>query len=209
MKDDKRKIRPETLESLRQTIIDLFADNQFHEVGMRDICKKAGASPQTVYKYFGDKQELLAACIEQDLAELATMTEVRLRDAETVREAVEALANTQFEFYADRPTIAKIVYLNLPPSYWIARQSKAQMAFQSLLANTLGIVHSSHSLFGQVPVSLLEDIAAGGAARITIRWLIEDQKDDLVQLGKQYTEIMVETILQSHDSDQAKFSYPE
>lgn len=207
MSADKRKIRPATLEQLRRTIIDLFAENQFHEVGMRDICKKSGASPQTVYKYFGDKQALLAACIEQDLQLLTQMCEERLRQATTVREAVEALANTQFEFYAERPTIAKIVYLNLSASYWVGRASKAQIAFQKLLSDMLTTVHKPRTLYGQLPTTILEDIAAGGAARITIRWLTEGEKADLVEQGKQYTEIMLDSVLRSHDSDKAEFSY--
>ena len=68
---DKRLIAPEAIEKLRKTVLALFADNHFHEVGIRDICKQAGVSQKTIYKYFGNKEQLLLACIEQDLQTLS------------------------------------------------------------------------------------------------------------------------------------------
>ena len=58
---DGRLIKPETLTLLRNTILECFAQGQFHQVGIREICQKARVSPQTVYKYFGNKEGLFTA----------------------------------------------------------------------------------------------------------------------------------------------------
>ena len=71
---DKRTLAPEALENLRKTVIELFANGLFHEVGIREIASKAKVSPQTIYKYFGNKDELIFACIEPDLKENACCT---------------------------------------------------------------------------------------------------------------------------------------
>lgn len=197
---DKRTMQSKSLERLRQTIIGFFAANQFHQVGMRDICAKAGVSPKTVYKYFGSKQELLIACIEKDLALLSQMCDERLGDANDVREEVEALAMTQFEFYAKRKTLAKMVYLNIPASMWVDDESEAQMAFQKMLNGLLQRYHGAKGAFRNINVSVLEDIAAGGAARIIVRWLAGGARADLLEMGRQYTDVMVAIVELSRSS---------
>ena len=56
MTTDKRKISPDALERLRTTVIELFAEGLFHQIGMREIASRAGVGLQTIYKYFGNKR---------------------------------------------------------------------------------------------------------------------------------------------------------
>lgn len=193
MTKDGRQINPDALEKLRQTIIGLFADNAFQDVGIRDICKQSGVSPQTVYKYFGDKQELMLACIEEDLAELTRQCEDRYREATTLREAAEALCLGQFEFYAAHPTIARIMFMNLPASYWIERRSDVQTRYQVLLKEFLDRVRTEGRISGAYETTIAQDIVTGAASRIIIRWLTDGAQQDLVSVGQQFCDVLLES----------------
>ncbi|MCK0068098.1 TetR/AcrR family transcriptional regulator [Kordiimonas laminariae] len=190
LKSDKRKIKPEALESLRATILALFSEDEFHRVGIRDICKRAKVSPQTVYKYYGNKEELLLACIEPDMVELTALAKERSRTAVGLKAKLSALASTQFEFYAERPVIAKLVFMNLPPIFWVNRASVAQAEFQDLYEDVLKEARAAGELPDTLDLTLLQDISSGAASRVILRWLSAGAKDDLRTSGKAYFELL-------------------
>src|SRR2546423_16781 len=48
-----------------------FARAGFHGASMQDICGEAGMSPGNLYRYFGSKEEIIAAICERDRADAA------------------------------------------------------------------------------------------------------------------------------------------
>jgi AcrR family transcriptional regulator len=48
-----------------------FARNGFHQSSMQEICAEAGMSPGNLYRYFGSKEEIIAAICERDRADAA------------------------------------------------------------------------------------------------------------------------------------------
>ena len=61
---------PEWRARLRPVVLDAFAEADFHRVDMRSIADKAGMSLHTIYRYFGDKEKLLFAFIDDWLIDL-------------------------------------------------------------------------------------------------------------------------------------------
>lgn len=63
------KLKPEELESRRQEIISgaraCFLRNGFHQTTTDEICREANITPGGLYHYFGSKEELIAAVIDQ------------------------------------------------------------------------------------------------------------------------------------------------
>ena len=43
-------------EKLYPAVLDLFSGKDFHQVNLREIYKKSGMSPSTIYKYFPSKE---------------------------------------------------------------------------------------------------------------------------------------------------------
>ena len=48
-----------------------FARSGFHGASMQDICAEAAMSPGNLYRYFGSKEEIIAAICERDRADAA------------------------------------------------------------------------------------------------------------------------------------------
>jgi TetR/AcrR family transcriptional regulator, repressor for uid operon len=63
------KLKPEELETRRQEIIEAartcFLRNGFHRTTTDEICKQASITPGGLYHYFGGKDEIIAAVIQQ------------------------------------------------------------------------------------------------------------------------------------------------
>jgi AcrR family transcriptional regulator len=62
----------QTREAIEQAARKLFAERGFHGTTLADITSAAGKSPAVFYRYFADKEDLLAALAESFLHEVVT-----------------------------------------------------------------------------------------------------------------------------------------
>src|ERR1700720_3219066 len=62
----------QTREAIEQAARKLFAERGFHGTTLADITSAAGRSPAVFYRYFADKEDLLAALAESFLHEVVT-----------------------------------------------------------------------------------------------------------------------------------------
>jgi AcrR family transcriptional regulator len=73
----------QTQQALEQAARKLFAERGFHGTTLADITAAAGKSPAVFYRYFGDKEDLLAALAESFLHDVVAPSglSVRLPDS--------------------------------------------------------------------------------------------------------------------------------
>jgi AcrR family transcriptional regulator len=62
----------QTRHAIEQAARELFAERGFHGTTLADITSAAGKSPAVFYRYFADKEDLLAALAESFLHEVVT-----------------------------------------------------------------------------------------------------------------------------------------
>src|SRR6478735_3875478 len=86
--------RPETLIDRRQQILEAamisFAKRGFHQTSMHDISAEAGISVGLIYRYFKNKEEVIAALAAEHKKDIADLIE-RAGQAPTLLEAMEIL----------------------------------------------------------------------------------------------------------------------
>ena len=68
----------QTREAIEQAARKLFAERGFHGTNLADITSAVGRSPAVFYRYFADKEDLLAALAESFLHEVVTPSGLRL-----------------------------------------------------------------------------------------------------------------------------------
>jgi len=89
------KLKPEEVETRSREIIEAarrcFLRNGFHQTTTDDICREAAITPGGLYHYFGSKEEIISAVIEDTAratVSLLTSTTARAQDARSAfREA--------------------------------------------------------------------------------------------------------------------------
>jgi AcrR family transcriptional regulator len=69
----------QTREAIEQAARKLFAERGFHGTTLADITSAAGKSPAVFYRYFGDKEDLLAALAESFLHDVVTPSGLSLQ----------------------------------------------------------------------------------------------------------------------------------
>jgi AcrR family transcriptional regulator len=68
----------QTREAIEQAARKLFAERGFHGTTLSDITSAAGRSPAVFYRYFADKEDLLAALAESFLRDIVSPSGVSL-----------------------------------------------------------------------------------------------------------------------------------
>lgn len=195
MSKDQRVIKPDALNKLRRTIIELFADGQFHEVGIRQICVKAKVSPQTVYKYFGNKDSLLMACMEDDIRALCEKCSKAINEAEDPEQGMINFCRTFFQHYSENPMYARILYLNLPHRYWLNHSSPSRDAMAMQLLQLVMTGQQNGVFNADVnPVTVI-DIITGAGNRIIARWLINGEQGPLIEQADAYIKFIQDGML--------------
>jgi AcrR family transcriptional regulator len=69
----------QTRQAIEQAARKLFAERGFHGTTLADITSAAGKSPAVFYRYFADKEDLLAALAEAFLHDVLTPSGLNLR----------------------------------------------------------------------------------------------------------------------------------
>lgn len=193
---DKRTLDPEVLERVRAVMTSHFAADTFHRVGIRDICKAARVSPKTLYKYFGSKEDLLLACVEQDLAEL-TAVSARVAEAHEGAYIAQlcAVAEAFFEFFATRQEVGRIIFLNVPAIYWVNQGSKGQTDYLALIYRALAMGQKTGEVVATPDAEALTVMLAGAANRLMGAWLIQSSDPEVIRArGRDYIAFFSESV---------------
>jgi AcrR family transcriptional regulator len=110
------KLKPEELESRRQEIIDAarscFLRNGFHRTTTDEICRQASITPGGLYHYFGGKDEIIAAVIQQQANEVVGRIREVLDSAGGMRPAFGQIAQLFIETMRDH-NIDEVVRLEI------------------------------------------------------------------------------------------------
>src|SRR6202044_3454607 len=69
----------QTRRAIEQAARKLFAERGFHGTTLADITSAAGKSPAVFYRYFADKEDLLAALAESFLHDIVTPSGLSLQ----------------------------------------------------------------------------------------------------------------------------------
>jgi AcrR family transcriptional regulator len=110
------KLKPEEIESRRQEIIDAaracFLRNGFHQTTTDEICREASITPGGLYHYFGSKEQIISAVIEEAARQTIQNLKATAEASDDVRSAVQALATLFFEWARD-PEMDNITRLDM------------------------------------------------------------------------------------------------
>ena len=174
-KVDQRKLSAEKLESIRQAVIELFSSQAFRDVGLRDVCKKAGITPKTVYKYFGNKDALVIRAIAPDLEMFFDSLEAIEQTDKPLEEKFKDYSYRYFDFYFSNLPLARIVFLYIPSAYFTTKPEFVQTRSLGVMSRMIVQGQKSGKIRDDVEAAELVDAMAAIAMRRMFRLLSDDQ----------------------------------
>lgn len=172
---DLRALTAEKREALRLVIIDLFSQALFHDVGLREICARAGVTPRTVYRHFGAKDDLLLAAITPDLERLSDSVEKAIEINGNFEDRGLAAIRAYTSFYLGNIPVARIVFLNIPAAYFVAAPRFVQERQLGALHNLFEEGRKAGVVRNDAPVEDQVEACAAIAMRAMHRVLMTEE----------------------------------
>ncbi|TAL32654.1 MAG: TetR/AcrR family transcriptional regulator [Spirochaetes bacterium] len=108
---------------LYATVLDLFAHNDFHQVNMREIYKKSGISPSTIYRYFPSKEDLLFSILDEKISEIGVLVLDHIKGMEDTREIFRKIIWVTMDYYDRNPGVAVTAFITVPMRTWMKEPS--------------------------------------------------------------------------------------
>ncbi|MBU2515427.1 TetR/AcrR family transcriptional regulator [bacterium] len=123
MKDVELAIPEKLKNRLYPVVLELFSENDFHRVNIREISKKTGISSGTIYKYFSSKEDLIFTILNEKIGEIRDILQLHLAGMEDIKEIFRKVFWVTMDFYDKNPGVAITAFITVPMRNWMKEES--------------------------------------------------------------------------------------
>src|ERR1044071_10091971 len=118
MAPDLSGLDPDTRSRIEQAVLDIFSQREFHRVGLIEIARAANVSLQTIYKYYGGKEQLLFSSLDAWLGMLAARMIDHLQGIEDYKEKLRKVMWVTLDFFEKNPKVAQLIMSSVYVNTW-------------------------------------------------------------------------------------------
>lgn len=133
----KTEIPEKIKDRLYPAVLDLFSENDFHRVNIREISSRTGVSSGTIYKYFSSKEDLLFAILDERISAIGDLVREHVAGMETTREIFRKIFYTTMDFYDKNPGVAITSFITVPMRTWMQEDSYRRMKEQRFMREVM------------------------------------------------------------------------
>lgn len=164
-----RRGRPPSTDArqrIEDAALELFSQRGFHNVRLDEVAREARASLQTIYRYYGDKQALLNACITTWTDRLARRMADHLTGIETYRDRLRKVFWVVLDFFERYPKVADMILGTVYPGAMGHDATDDQRSLTNLFLSVLAEGRDKGILNDEVSEIILLDYFYGILARL-------------------------------------------
>ena len=172
-------IDPDTRNRIEQAARELFAGREFHRVKLIDIARNARISLQTLYKYYGNKENVLFASLETWLATLAQRMLDHLQGIENYRDRLRKVFWVLLDYFERNPEVAQIILSSVYLNTWRDDDTFRQPELMSVFLDVIREGRAAGVLTTEVDEVEISDFIWGVANRNVAMWLMRGRRDSL------------------------------
>lgn len=174
------RMRGDTLNRIEKAVLELFSNQDFHEVSLLDVAKKANVSLQTIYKYFGSKEVLVYAMLDVMLGRLAERMIDHLQGIDDARERLRKTCWVTLDYMDKHPAVMLLLFTAVPVS---RHQNISIYESPDLMGAFLSVFKDGQArgvLNNRVSSKILLDIFMGMIGRIVLMHIVRGEKRPLI-----------------------------
>jgi AcrR family transcriptional regulator len=176
---DRQQLDAETRTRIEQAVLEIFAEREFHRVGLIEIARGANVSLQTLYKYYGSKEALLFSTIDTILGQLANRLIDHLQGIETYRDRLGKVFWLVLDFFEKNPQFAQLILSSVYINTWRKDASYKQPALMQAFIAVLSEGRAKGVLTDEVDEKILLDYILGIMSRVILMWVQRGQREPL------------------------------
>jgi AcrR family transcriptional regulator len=176
---DPAHLDPETRARVEQAVLEVFADREFHRVGLIEIARAGNVSLQTIYKYYGSKEALLFSSLDTWLGKLAARMIDHLQGIEDYKEKLRKVFWVVLDFFEKNPKVAQLIMSSVYINTWRKTEAYQHRALFRAFMQVLGEGRTRGILNDQVDEKILLDYILGVLGRLVSMNIARGQKKPL------------------------------
>ncbi len=171
--------KPEIRQRLEAAVLEIFSESDFHKANIREVAKKAGVSFSTIYGYYGSKEGLVFAFVDEWLGKLTERIIDHLQGIENLKEKLRKVFWLQLDYYEKNQGLGKILFMTMPMKTWMADNTFQQKKMINLFLEVLRQGQKEGILNPDVRAGVLLDLILGMVQRSFFMWVSRGQKESL------------------------------
>ncbi len=178
---DRSQIDPETRARIEQAVLDVFAEREFHRVGLIEIARGANVSLQTIYKYYGSKEALLFSSLDAWLGKLAARMIDHLQGIEDYKERLRKVFWVILDFTEKNPKIVQLMMSSVYINTW---RKQGQYENPELFGTFIRVLAEGRArgvLNDDVDEKVLLDYIMGVLFRLSQSYVLRGMKEPLTK----------------------------
>lgn len=107
-------MRRATLVRIEKAVFELFTQHDFHQVSLKAVAAHAHVSLQTIYKYFGSKEQLVAYVLDHTLTRLSKRMVEQLKTIENFRDRLSKTLWVMLDHFDKHPKLMGLLTRSIP-----------------------------------------------------------------------------------------------
>jgi AcrR family transcriptional regulator len=204
MRDQRKKTR----DAITTATMQLLCNTDYENVTIRAIAKKARVTPSNIYKYFENKDELVAALYNDLTEDMINGLNSCIEGISDTRSKLQRVTGFYMEYFQNNPTVAMMMYGRNILRNWIESSVSYDRArkFGFIVCKIFEDGKSQGDIRKDVNVRLMNWIYHGGIRQMVLSWLYHNNSFRLIDLSSDYAEAIWDAVRIS--DSQLQFSCP-
>ncbi len=179
MSEQRDKLDPAVRTRIENAALAVFAEKAYQDVGMGDVARAANASLQTLYKYYGSKEALLFACLENILGQMAQHMIEHLQGIQTYKDRLRKVFWVVLDFSEKNPQLHQVLMNSVYFNSWRIDPSFTQPELSHMLINVIAEGRAQGVLTDELSEPIILDFLYGILFRLVWMQQIRGRKESL------------------------------
>lgn len=180
-REDRNKMDNQTRARIEEAVLDIFAEREFHRVGLIEIARGANVSLQTLYKYYGSKEALLFSSLDTALGRLAVRMVDHLEGIEDYKARLRKVFWVCLDYFEKNPKVAQIVMSSVYLGTWRKQENFQNPVLFGTFMKVLAEGRAKGVLTDEVDEKYLLDYIMGVMFRLVQMYILRGQKEPPTQ----------------------------
>ncbi|SFF55617.1 transcriptional regulator, TetR family [Fontimonas thermophila] len=194
---DPSQLDPDTRARIERAVLEIFAEREFHRVGLIEIARAANVSLQTIYKYYGSKEALLFSSLDTWLGRLAERMIDHLQGIEDDKERLRKVFWVALDFVEKNPRIVQLMMSSVYINTWRKQGQYEHRELFGTFMRVLGEGRAKGVLTDAVDEKILLDYIFGVLFRLAQTYVQRGMKHSLTQQANVLFEMLWRAIAKS------------
>lgn len=176
-REDRSRMDADTRLRIEEAVLDIFAEREFHRVGLIEIARGANVSLQTLYKYYGSKEALLFSALDTALNRLAVRMIDHLEGIEDYKSRLRKVFWVCLDYFEKHPKVAQIVMSSVYLNTWRRQENFQNPVLFGTFMKVLSEGRAKGVLTDEVDEKYLLDYIMGVMFRLVQMYILRGQKE--------------------------------